>query len=127
MPKEKFILEYDLRKTPVEMLWSYISTENGLSEWFADDVRIKGKDVVFIWSGVGQEAHIVAVRTDKYIRYHWKDDADKHYFELKISVSELTDGLVLTVTDWAESEELDESKDLWNSQIEDLQRQLGCC
>ena len=108
------------------MLWSYIATDNGLKEWFADDAKQSGREMVLEWNGVEQTVVIVSVRTDKYIRYHWKEDADKNYFELKISVSELTDNTILTVTDFATDEELEESKNLWNYQIETLQRLLGC-
>lgn len=126
MAKEKFTLEYDMRSTPVSMLWSYIATANGLKEWFADDAKMDGKEVVLIWNGVEQGLSIVGLRTEKYIRYRWSEDADKTYFELRIMTSELTGNSVLCVTDFAEPEELQEAKDLWNYQMETLQRQLGC-
>lgn len=126
MAKEKFSIEYDMRNTPVSMLWSYISTAYGLREWFADDARQSGKELVLDWNGVEQTVVITAMRTDKYVRFHWSEEQDKSYFELRISQSELTDSTVLTVTDFAESDELEEAKDLWNYQIETLQRLLGC-
>ncbi len=126
MAKEKFTLEYDMRSTPVSMLWSYIATANGLKEWFADDAKMDGKEVVLIWNGVEQGLSIVGLRTEKYIRYRWSEDTDKTYFELRITTSELTGNSVLCVTDFAEPEELQEAKDLWNYQMETLQRQLGC-
>lgn len=126
MAKEKFTLEYDMRSTPISMLWSYIATANGLKEWFADDAKMDGKEVVLIWNGVEQGLSIVGLRTEKYIRYRWSEDTDKTYFELRIMTSELTGNSVLCVTDFAEPEELQEAKDLWNYQMETLQRQLGC-
>ena len=126
MAKEKFTLEYDMRSTPVSMLWSYIATANGLKEWFADDAKMDGKEVVLIWNGVEQGLSIVGLRTEKYIRYRWSEDTDKTYFKLRIMTSELTGNSVLWVTDFAEPEELQEAKDLWNYQMETLQRQLGC-
>ena len=126
MAKEKFTLEYDMRSTPVSMLWSYIATANGLKEWFADDAKMDGKEVVLIWNGVEQGLSIVGLRTEKYIRYRWSEDTDKTYFELRIMTSELTGNSVLCVTDFAEPEELQEAKDLSNYQMETLQRQLGC-
>lgn len=126
MAREKFTLEYDMRSTPVSMLWSYIATANGLKEWFADDAKMDGKEVVLIWNGVEQGLSIVGLRTEKYIRYRWSEDTDKTYFELRIMTSELTGNSVLCVTDFAEPEELQEAKDLWNYQMETLQRQLGC-
>ena len=109
MTKEKFHIEYDMRNTPVAMLWSYISTAYGLKEWFADNARQTGKEVVLDWNGVEQT-----------------EENDKSYFELRISQSELTDGTMLTVTDFAEPDDVEEAKDLWNYQIETLQRILGC-
>ena len=126
MAKEKFTLEYDMRSTPVSMLWSYIATANGLKEWFADDAKMDGKEVVLIWNGVEQGLSIVGLRTEKYIRYRWSEDTDKTYFELRIMTSELTGNSVLCVTDFAAPEELQDAKDLWNYQMETLQRQLGC-
>ena len=106
MAKEKFTLEYDMRSTPVSMLWSYIVTANRLKEWFADDAKMDGKEVVLIWNGVEQGLSIVGLRTEKYIRYRWSEDTDKTYFELRIMTSELTGNSVLCVTDFAEPEEL---------------------
>lgn len=126
MAKEKFTLEYDMRSTPVAMLWAYIATANGLKEWFADDAKMDGKEVVLMWNGVEQGLTIVGLRTEKYIRYRWSEDKDKTYFELRITTSELTGNSVLSVTDFAEPDELQEAKDLWNYQMEALQRQLGC-
>lgn len=126
MAKEKFVLEYDMRNTPISMLWSYIATSNGLKEWFADNARQVGKNIILDWNGVEQELTIAGMRTDKYVRYHWKEDADRHYFEMRISQSEFTDATILNVSDWAEVDEIEEAKDLWNYQIETLQRLLGC-
>ncbi|MDD5871620.1 MAG: START-like domain-containing protein [Bacteroidales bacterium] len=126
MAKEKFTLEYDMRSTPVAMLWAYIATANGLKEWFADDAKMDGKEVVLMWNGVEQGLSIVGLRTEKYIRYRWSEDNDKTYFELRITTSELTGNSLLCVTDFAEPDELQEAKDLWNYQMEALQRQLGC-
>ena len=63
------------------------------------------------------------------MRFRWNnesDKADKTYFELRIQVSELTDTTNLVVTDFSELDEVEESKILWNSQIESLKRILGC-
>ncbi|WP_369694753.1 START-like domain-containing protein, partial [uncultured Muribaculum sp.] len=43
MDKSKFQLEFEMRSVPVALLWNYISSINGLTEWFADEVSISGK------------------------------------------------------------------------------------
>ena len=54
------------------------------------------------------------------------DDEDrKSYFELKIIYNELTEDLVLEVTDFAYPDEIEDVKDLWESDIEKLRRVSG--
>ena len=52
MAKNKFIGEYGFRASK-KMLYPYISSASGLSQWFADDVNINNEDKTFtiIWDG----------------------------------------------------------------------------
>ncbi len=126
MDKVKFTIEYPMKSVPVALLWTYLSTPSGLKYWFCDTVKQEGKHYTFGWSGSEQEAMLVAMRTYSYMRFHWIDENDKSYFELRIEVSELTDSTDLVITDYSLPEELEESRDVWNNQVEALQRQLGC-
>ena len=108
------------------MLWPYIGTKNGLSDWFADEVQSDGKLFTFFWNKTSQQAHQVVMRTGLYIRFHWLDDEEsRSYFELRITTSELTGATMLAVTDFAYPDELDDSRDLWDHQVETLRRKLG--
>ena len=60
------------------------------------------------------------------IKLQWLDSSEKIYFEMRILTSEMTDNIVLQVIDFAEEDELEESKDLWRSQIDTLRRVIGC-
>ena len=129
MKKEKYSIEYVLGRISAPVLWPYLSTANGLSEWFADNVEVKGKDFVFIWSKVPQEALLMTQRQGVFIRFHWKEDEgvdSKAYFEFRIDQTELTDDITLIITDFAYPDEKDESISLWNQQISALKRLLGC-
>ncbi len=126
MDKIKFTREYSMKSVPVALLWTYLSTPNGLEYWFSDTVKQSGKQFTFGWNGSEQVAQLISVRSYSYIRFHWVDEQDRSYFELRVEVSELTDSIDLLVTDFAYPDELEESKDVWDNQIEALQRQLGC-
>ena len=119
-------MEFSMKSVPIALLWTYLSTPNGLESWFCDTVKPDGKHFTFGWSGSEQEATLVAMRSYNYVRFHWTDEKDKSYFELKIDVSELTDNINLVITDFSDPDELEESKDVWVNQVETLQRQLGC-
>ena len=56
----------------------------------------------------------------------WDDETSRAYFEMSISVNEMTDDTTLIVTDYAEPDELDDSKELWETQVDTLRRAIGC-
>ena len=126
MEYKKYKMEFDMKSTPVTILWDYISSENGLKQWFADNVKIKDRDYSFMWKGYTQEAHMVGMRKGLALKLQWIDSPSKTYFEMRILTSEMTDSTVLQITDFAEDDELDESQDLWRSQIDTLRRVIGC-
>ena len=122
----KYKMEFDMKSTPVAILWDYISTENGLKQWFADNVKIKDKEYSFIWKGYSQEAKMVGLRRGLALKLQWLDAPTRTYFEMRILTSEMTDNIVLQITDFAEQDEMEESKELWRSQIDTLRRVIGC-
>lgn len=126
MDKVKFSIEFSMKSVPIALLWNYLSTPRGLEHWFCDTVKQQGKRYTFGWSGSEQEATLMAVRTYSYLRFHWVEEKDKSFFELRIEISELDDSIDLVVTDFSAPDELEESREVWYNQVEALQRQLGC-
>lgn len=125
MSKKKFDLEIPMQASP-SFLYNYISTPSGLSEWFADNVNSRGDRFTFIWDGYEETASLIRSKYEEYVRFRWEaDDNSKYFFELKIQEDELTGDVSLIVTDFATEEELEESKDLWISQLEGLKHAIG--
>lgn len=121
----KYSIEYHFNSS-TKVLFTRLSTASGLSEWFADDVNVKGANYTFFWDGTGQEAKLISKKDQKFVRFKWIDDEDdESYFEFKIVVEELTGDVALIVTDFAEEEDVQDSKDLWDSQITVLKQILG--
>ncbi len=124
-PKEKIELEYIIKASP-SILYNRLSTPSGLSEWFSDDVNVKGDLFSFIWEGAEQVAELVSKKMNKNIRFHWiDDDDDDSYFEFTIHVDDLTGETALMIIDFAEEDEKEDSIELWNQQIDLLKRCLG--
>ncbi|MBI5219290.1 MAG: SRPBCC domain-containing protein [Bacteroidia bacterium] len=122
--KTKYTLEYTFNTSP-KVLFERLSTPSGLAEWFADDVNIKNNIFTFIWDGSQQEAELLTKKPDKYAKFRWIDDKEKNYFEFKIEVDDLTGGVALIVTDFANENELVEAKELWDYHISELKHTLG--
>ena len=63
---------------------------------------------------------------EEFIKLRWEDEEDdKAYFEYRIKVTDITKETILVVTDFAYKEDLDSSKALWKSQLNDLAKALG--
>ncbi len=122
--KIKYELEFPIHASP-NMLYQYISSASNLSEWFADNVNSRGKIFSFFWDGVEEKAELISFKNNKYVRFKWLDNDDDSFFEINIVVDELTKDVSLVVFDFAEKDEVEEGKMLWESQISDLKQVIG--
>jgi uncharacterized protein YndB with AHSA1/START domain len=126
--KTKIELEYTLNSSP-KVLFNRLSTAGGLSEWFADDVHVKGRIYTFFWENLQQTAEMVLKKDNRYVRFKWCDEEDeeeeKCYFEFKINIDELTGDVALLITDFAEEDERDDAIDLWDTQVAKLKHIIG--
>ena len=122
----KFEMEFPI-KVSQKLLFQYISTPSGLSEWFADNVNSRGEIFIFIWDDSEESAKLIRKTNNEKIQFQWIDDEETdYYFELRIQFDEITKDVSLIVTDYAEDEdEVEESKLLWTNQISDLKKVLG--
>ena len=125
MDKVKFELEIPIHASP-HMLYQYISSPSNLQEWFADKVNSRGKEYSFVWDGEEEKAELITKKTDDRIRFKWlESEGDDSFFEIKIQVDPLTKDVSLIVTDFADEDEVDEYKQLWENQIEELRQTIG--
>jgi hypothetical protein len=122
MDKEKIDLEYVVNCSP-KVLYNRLSSASGLAEWFADDVSVNGKKYIFFWDKTGREAELAFKKENLIVRYNWLDDDT--FFEFKITRDELTGDVSLLITDFAESDEINEIHSLWDSQITRLKHVIG--
>jgi len=122
----KFELEYTLNCS-AKVLFSRLSTPEGLGEWFAEQVNVDGDMFSFYWNGSESKARLSALKENKLVRFEWigMENEEENYFEFRINMDELTGDLALIITDFAEADEKEDSIYLWDSQINDLKRVLG--
>ena len=123
--KNIFQIEFPIRSS-LRILFNQISTPSGLSEWFADNVNLNGKNYTFFWDGDEQEAELLSKKNNQSIKFRWTDEPKDTFFELKIVIDDITQDISLIITDFAEDEEdEEEAKLLWNKQIEKLRQSIG--
>ena len=99
--KVKYELEFPIQSSP-QLLYQYISTPSGLSEWFADNVNSRGEYFTFIWDDSEEKAKLASKKTGERIKFRWlnTDDTETDYFfELKIIEDEITKDVSIVISD----------------------------
>ena len=126
-PKVKYELEFPIHSSP-QLLYQYIITPSGLSEWFADNVNSRGEFYTFIWDDSEENAKLTSKKAGEKVKFKWLDENKKeteYFFELKIQVDEINNDVSLIIVDFSEEEELPENKLLWESLVSDLKHVIG--
>ncbi len=122
--KKKFTLEYVLRSSP-KILFTFISTPNGLSEWFAEDVNVHEDVYTFNWDNEVSKAKLLGYKENKSVKFKWLEDEPYCYFEMEVIQDELTNDVALSITDFASEDELKDKQLIWDSQVDTLISVLG--
>ncbi|HXK82432.1 MAG TPA: START-like domain-containing protein [Bacteroidales bacterium] len=116
-------LEYPIKCSP-RVLFNRLSTASGLSEWFADDVRVSKNVYTFVWDGSEQKAELVSKKDLSHVKFKWLDE-ENAFFEFRLNVEELTGDLALIITDCVDEDEQEGVSELWESQVNVLKQLLG--
>ncbi|WP_372473675.1 START-like domain-containing protein [Capnocytophaga sp. ARDL2] len=125
--KVKINIEFPINSSP-HLLFPYLSTPTGLSEWFAEKVEETNDVFSFYWADSIEKAKLISKRLDEKVRFKWLDENDKEtddIFEFKISVDEITKDVSLIVIDMCDEDEVEDQEMLWENQIHDLKIILG--
>ena len=119
---EKFTLEFHLETTP-KLLYTLISSPEGLTRWFAHTIK-SGEDIyLFKWEGNEQAVRLVQAKDNEYVIFQWLEDYHKDLFlEMRIETDPMSNGITLVIFDYAEAADVDISKRLWSAQVGQLQR-----
>ena len=131
MRKQRFNTEYELQSNVESIIWTLISTPSGLQKWLADKVEEHERSLTFTWGNPAdvhemRTADIVQLIKNNLIRMRWQDEENPEaYWEIKMAKSELTNDYILEVTDYALPEDMDDLKDIWQQNFEELHRSTG--
>ena len=133
----KFENEYELRAS-TKILYPYLNTPGGLSQWFADDVKIdEDKIYHFYWNDEPQRARLATKRRDQFVRFEYLENGsglasvegeevkEPAFLEFLIEKNELTQSVFLKVTDFVEVDDQEEVEELWEGMIAHLREIVG--
>jgi uncharacterized protein YndB with AHSA1/START domain len=122
--KTMYSLEFPVRCSP-SILYEFLATPVGLSEWFADKVDQRDNNFYFSWNGAVDTAELLETVENEYVIYRWDYYSDEEFFEFRIEQSSITNETILRITDFADKSDLKDQEQLWNSQVSDLKHRIG--
>jgi len=117
-------LEFFLKTSPA-VLFSRVSTPSGLAEWFSDNVKVDGKIFTFIWGDSEQQAEVLTMMPNESISFRWLDMEPGYEFGFNIIQDELTGDVALVVIDHANDDDVEDTRNLWTSQVAKLKQMIG--
>lgn len=122
---KKIEAEYTVHSS-AGVLYNRLSTASGLAEWFADDVTIDKDGLYhFSWDGEEEVAKLLSKKNLEFVKFHWMHLEEGTFLEFRLKTDPLTKDLALMVTFFAEEDEEDEARLLWDNQIDNLLHILG--
>lgn len=124
MDRHKVNLEFIFRASPA-IVYQFVTTPNCLIRWFCDEVDITDRSYSFFWNGSAEEAELVIDETAERVRFEFEDYEDGEYLEFRFQRSPVTGETIVELTDFCDSDEVDEHTTLWESQMKQLRQEMG--
>jgi uncharacterized protein YndB with AHSA1/START domain len=117
--------EYLFKASPT-IVYSFLTTPACLVRWFCDAVDILGDLYTFEWQGYTQQARLEVDIEDEYLKFKWLDgDNEGESLEYRISTSPITNETILTIIDFADEDDQDSQRQLWDSQVKAMKQEMG--
>lgn len=124
MARIKYTVEYFIKSSP-HILYNFIATQSGLSQWFADYVEVNDNHFTFYWEGFPEHGTLLEQSDHEYVRFLMENHEKNEFLEFKIYKSEVTDDTILAITDFAEKNEVQDQTLVWNSLVDLLISSIG--
>lgn len=125
MGRIKLSMEYLFKASPT-ILYQFFTTPSCLVRWFCDEVDIQGSIYTFVWTGYAESAELVDDIEEERVRFIWDAaENEDEYLEFRISEAPVTGETILEVIDFCDEDEVDDQRQLWNTQMQRLQHETG--
>ena len=125
MGREKIEMEFIFRASPA-ILYTFLTTPACIVRWFCDEVDIQDDVYTFVWEGSEEKADMIDDIEEERVRFKWQDaDDEEEYLEFKMYKSNITNETILELIDFCDDDEVEEQKDLWETQMKKLKVEVG--
>ncbi len=124
MERKKIELEFIFRASPT-IIYNFLTAPACLVRWFCDAVDINGIEYAFSWNESIETANLTEDIEEEKVRFEWVDKDEGEYLEFRLSSSPVTGETILDITDFCDSDEVEDYMSLWESQMRNLRKETG--
>lgn len=117
-------LEFIFRASPT-IIYNFVTTAACLVRWYCDEVDITNDVYTFYWRGSSEIAHLIDDIEDERVKFAWDHADEDEYLEFRMYKSDVTNETILEITDFSDEDEVQETKDLWMTLMENLRKECG--
>ena len=115
-----------LFRASTTIVYRFITAPDCLIRWFCDKADIQDGKYIYAWDGEEEIAEIIDDIENEYVKLRWEEaESDEEYLEFKISRSPVTGETLLEISDWCDSDEVEDQKQLWSSQMVSMKNAMG--
>ena len=129
---KKLTIEYPLTTKSPNIVWGMISTAEGMQKWLADKVTSDGEYLTFTWGHPWTDrdtktSQVLERSKHSHIRMKWdyQEEDPMAFWELRIERSELTGNLNLLITNYADADDIEDLRGIWDDNLDRLHRVSG--
>ncbi len=126
MERVRYKLEILFRASPI-IVYRFLTSPDCLIRWFCDKADIQDGVYTYSWGDGGEEiATIIDDVENEYLKLQWDEaESEKEFLEFKLSKSPVTNETILEIVDWCDSDDVEDQKQLWESQMKEMRKAMG--
>lgn len=125
MERVKFTAEFIFRASPA-IVYQFLTDPACITRWFCEEVDVVDQTYTFIWNDSTEVAELIEDKEGDLVRFVWEDAEDEdEYLEFDISKSPVTGETIVYVTDFADHNEVQDQRSLWETQLARMKAEMG--
>jgi len=124
MERVSFDMEFIFRASPT-IIYKFLTDASCLIRWFCDEVDIEKGRFIYSWDGAEETARLTENIENELLIFEWEDRDAGEPLTIKLAKSPVTGETVLLLTDYCDKDEVDEQRQLWDTQFAQLKRETG--
>ena len=124
MSRVRIDMEFIFKASP-SIIYQFLTMPECLVRWFCDAVDISDDVYTFEWEGSPEDAELIDDIEEERLRFKWMDAEEDEFLEFRMYKSDVTNETILEITDYCDDDEVQEQRDLWETQVSELRKECG--